>query len=1540
MVANIKEKNIILIDAGVENIKIAHIGTENSQERQVLIIKNNDEVLKLFQENGIIEELKKEENELFVSGKLAKIIVEKVGRGREISGAAAIWHEAKKLAKKNTEAVGIIDLSASGYMIVAVNAQGELLEDALITNPRCGAGSGTNLARVLAKLDIKREAVDEVLLEYLGEAGETERKKVNVRADRCGVFSSSATISDKNQGIPLPFALATTLKSEVMKACRKMPIGLNRVYLAGGVFAWQFARECAADYFKENGAKLEYIKNNDLLIRGMTGLIEELGLDNFRPLVEEKLSRGEKMLEYEPFLKIRKELESKDAYVRCLSEGVELPLDIRNLHLDIGLDIGSTMAKVAIAESGNGRLVYLASYDNHGDTIETVKEIFRNLDKAGLNGLMIQGIGITGSGRYQVQKVLREVYPEMADNISVLVENYAHARGSIRFAKERIALLKAKGITVNEDFFTLVDVGGEDTKISIVSIKDNDLYDNAMNIKCSAGTGSLMDTLRSMFGIADVRQAAEKAMQADKAYAINATCAVFLMENARKLQSAGYEQGEILASCYWAIVENMARTLWPQIDFPKNTIVLLHGQTMLSDPLPLATMERLKDYSGTDVFGIVPPYPGHRACLGLMEGMKKEKQIEKRFELRAFIEQTFEKRIFICRGASCGDSQAACARSMLLYNDKEGKQRFISLGGCTSVNEMEAKRESGSKNNNRQDLYQRLWKLIDAAQPKSEADDRLVIPRSFAVSEQSYLLAQFYSQLGLPVHVDSVRADDVILAQPRFDIDTCAPVIGASGQFIRLAGEKHGLIAVPQIDFLHTGGKSLGRTCTTNQGGVIIAYEEAREAHPEARFALFDLSFANMDDSALALHLKEKSGAIWERYGIYPSDEEAEQAIRVAKQKGDELRAQIALETAAAIDIARERNYPVLVAAGREYILNPGVYDSHVGRLFGDKGVVVIPAWALELELDEEFKDIYWRNPHLILSLVRAVKDKKLNKVIKHEELAKAIEKLESRPDFHFGLVIVSTFRCGPDSMILPMIQEVAKEMPFLVIQSDAAINELAHLENRANTYLNQLSLTKRAEGVAGFHFETLDAFASGEIDREKDVLYFPTLEDNRFLPAVLRSAGYTCFDNFNESDYDLKQLVSLGRKYSGDTVCAPFAAVLADTFLALKDFVERKARGELSGRNRVLVFNNKGTGPCRQGQYFNAHRVFLEREIRTYAERICAEKGVAAEAIDIRYIVGLEENNYNIGLKDWTLLLAFESAILQGVLHNLYFKSAATLSTHDEFMEYRKDFSVLKKDLIDLIEHSGSSGLWRGVSEERRGFVKLIALLVILGQQSYKLRSRLKKFRQKWSRQEKPGLRVYAEGEAYMRVAMAPATFEAIYDILGVANFSFSYSPLWLYFEYLLENKKINTDEKEQDGRRKKRRQTDMLVFLLRQFLAQPLYQAAGVKMPKKMSQVLEKARAVLPRLKPYGELAPYVGEGIEKLDEGYDLFLNIAPEGCMVASMGEMLSASIKRAASEAKPEARIQGVFSSDGELDVERLELAILKVLGPEAYYRGR
>jgi activator of 2-hydroxyglutaryl-CoA dehydratase len=46
-----------------------------------------------------------------------------------------------------------------------------------------------------------------------------------------------------------------------------------------------------------------------------------------------------------------------------------------------------------------------------------------------------------------------------------------------------------------------------------------------------------MDTLKSLFGICSIEEACEKAFVAENASPINATCAVFLMENAKKLQT-------------------------------------------------------------------------------------------------------------------------------------------------------------------------------------------------------------------------------------------------------------------------------------------------------------------------------------------------------------------------------------------------------------------------------------------------------------------------------------------------------------------------------------------------------------------------------------------------------------------------------------------------------------------------------------------------------------------------------------------------------------------------------------------------------------------------------------------------------------------------------------------------------------------------------------------------------------------------------------------------------------------------------------------
>jgi len=124
-------------------------------------------------------------------------------------------------------------------------------------------------------------------------------------------------------------------------------------------------------------------------------------------------------------------------------------------------------------------------------------------------------------------------------------------------------------------------------------------------------------------------------------------------------------------------------------------------------------------------------------------------------------------------------------------------------------------------------------------------------------------------------------------------------------------------------------------------------------------------------------------------------------------------------------------------------------------------------------------------------------------------------------------------------------------------------------------------------------------------------------------------------------------------------------------------------------------------------------------------------------------------------------------------------------------------------------------------------------------------------------------------------------------------------------------------------------------LRILLRELLARPLYRAASVTMPDSMPSILKVASQLMPTLRPFGELGPYVGEIVTKLRKGYDLCLNVAPEGCMVSCMGSTLEPQILNASNTGR--GRVQNLFSSDGDIDEELLTLALLKVLGPEGYY---
>lgn len=1548
----------LYVDAGVNRIRIQLCDSDGNELKRISFPSSEElaETIKLYQLDQLPEEIG-----VYLTGKLQETISRYLGRGERVITSAALWSTARSLVQDKP--LAIIELSASGYVLIGIDAQGDLLDDMLVVNPRCGAGSGVNIDRVLQKLNIKREQVDTLLGDYLGEAGRENRQGVNIRSDRCGVFAASATISDKNQGIPLDFALAVTLKSEVLKACKKLNDGFHTVWLTGGIFHWQYARDCAKDYLESIGVQVvDYDSEGSFPLRGLQYLRNTIGDGNFTQ-PDRSIVPPVKLSEYPALRKVKEALEARHLYHRIENSPRDFDLErLKQTPLLIGLDVGSTMAKLMVSDLSGEETLYKGAYSNAGDTIDTIKKIFAELRDQGIERLQIGSIGITGSARFQVKKALTNIYPELADRVSVLVENYAHARGSIGYAREHIERLKAAGVEdINEEICLLVDIGGEDTKVSSIALGKAELFDNAMNVKCSAGTGSLNDTLTAMFFLDDIAEAGRLAFNAERAYVINATCAVFLMENARKLQAEGYGVDEILASANWAIVENMARSLWNQIEMPKRTITLLHGQTMLGDPLPLAVSDRIQKYIGGDTFCLVPPDPGHRACVGLIKSMVDHDHTSAvEIELDAFIEKDYSKKIVVCKGAVCGDAEARCNRSHLTGLGDSGKKFSFSLGGCTAINEVAVKAEIKTARAST-DTYKQIWGFINERLPHSEDENRLVIPRSFAVSEWAMFFASLFSPMDIPIHVDNVIESDILNAQPHFHIDTCAPHVGVVGQFLRLASQPHGMILAPQIEYLPVK-HSMGRTCTINQGGYAVGRKVAEAEYPDARMLLFNVDLKSLDAGEIAAALFPQLQPVLEHYGKSVTFDAFRGIVAAALDAQAGLKREAADFATGLAREAMEAGHEVALVVGREYILNPGIYDSHVGRLLRDKNMVGIPSYLLDADFNPDFKHLYWRNPHLIATLADACAKRELHKVIGHEGLREIFARVEGEADTLVPVVQVSTFLCGPDSVTTPLVSELTRRRPYLLIQSDAVIKELAHLENRMNTYVKQLEsglyeeLSQKSDEE--FEVKVLDRFVNEEsINRETDAVYFPTLSDHRVLTSVLRGAGFTCVDLYDE-DYNLQAAIKEGRSMSGDSVCAPLAAVYGDIRSAIADFKQRKEAGEpeFVNKKRVLVFNNKGTGPCRQGQYVETHKIFHNQNQRS--------GGKGAEDFIAQFLVAHESAGYSIGVPEWAFVRAIQGVVLQGVLHYLLAEGASRCRDHAHYKEFITAYREFKQEIYRIQEQElAPSKLALGVaalSEKFPGISNQVKYFCY-GLHRDDLTRPLKQFASKWCSGEIKGtpIRIHVDGEAYMRVAQYEEINETLLATLGFGQFTLTHAPIWSYFDYILtamiqdeeagmtlghaalerakESAETQRLEKEIAEKQKKLKDLTAVHHALREVLAAPLYRAAGLEMPEAMPEVMKAARPVIPTSRPEGELVPYVGEALLKLQHGYDLVINVAPEGCMVSSMGESITPGIYATANGAK--GKVQHLFSQQGDVDKELIAQALLKTIGPVRYYQA-
>ncbi|MBT8342880.1 MAG: CoA activase, partial [Desulfatitalea sp.] len=248
----------------------------------------------------------------------------------------------------------------------------------------------------------------------------------------------------------------------------------------------------------------------------------------------------------------------------------------------VGIDIGSTTAKVVVLDPGNAAI--FTDYKRHNALIShTIKGMFQDILKH-LGDLTIT-VNIAGSAGMGICEWL-----------------------SIPFIQEVIASAEVTQ-RYYPDVRTLLDIGGEDSKLILINHQGR--ADIRMNGNCAGGTGAFIDQMATLIGVPceDLNQIAE---HYESIHSIASRCGVFAKTDIQALMSRGVSKPDISASIFNAIALQTISTLLR--GFTPEAKVLFTGGPLTFIPMLRKFMIEKMGLMQTDI--IVPEHPEIFPALG------------------------------------------------------------------------------------------------------------------------------------------------------------------------------------------------------------------------------------------------------------------------------------------------------------------------------------------------------------------------------------------------------------------------------------------------------------------------------------------------------------------------------------------------------------------------------------------------------------------------------------------------------------------------------------------------------------------------------------------------------------------------------------------------------------------------------------------------------------------------------------------------------------------------------------------------------------
>ena len=899
-----------------------------------------------------------------------------VGAGVSGSGRTAISKELAWAEYSDSLAIasGLLHLHPDAKTTIRIGGQTSLiigLEDGLrkpwrvASNPLCAAGTGRFLEQQAYRLGISMEDLSSLALK-------SEETPPRIAA-RCSVFAKTDLIHLQQKGVSVETMLRALCESvaRMVASFRKGPFE-EPIYFVGGVatnsaIAKMLNGVISARNVHETKVK---IPENYLHIESLGTAMLSMDKTTHVTLLSEKDER-ERYFQM-PGLKT----------VPTRDDKLLQKIDRESIGY-LGVDIGSTSTKAVILDEAGKKVIGKNYLMTAGRPVEAIKEVFRNLLKDGADKIRIEGVGITGSGRYLVGSFIG------AD----LIKNEITAQSRA-----------AEDLDVEAD---IIEIGGQDSKLVIK--RNGVVIDYQLNKACAAGTGSFIDELAEMLGISVTNgEFADLAFKAPYTIDLGTRCAAFMAQAVASAQQQGMPLEIIVASLSTAIAKNYLSKVVGNRRLGDK--VILTGAVFYNRAVVSAFHSELGDREL-----IVSEHKEISGAIGAAL-LAKEQMAGRKSSFRGFqrvVDSKCTLMSFVCKGC---DNNCTITRMQM-----PGEKATYYGSRCDRY-------DSDATHAKKKTLFDRREEMLFREYKKDSGTGPSVgIPRALLIYDLAPLLIGFLNTLDVRCVFSTQTSKEIVEKSLELSYtDSCFPLKLLHGHAAMLEDVDYILYPSAIRLGLVKGDENQKYSCPLVQAAPYIIRSviglEERLLTPTIDFSRGDGDvIKNLTEVAVKMGFSKKQGKAAAMAGIKSLRRfELDQAnlgkeILEELQQGDKLG---------------------VVLFARSYMSQDAGANLGIAEKMAQLGVVPIPLDFLPLASinPQDYSDRpYWfSESKYIAGAALTVSDPKL-----------------------FGLALTN-FGCGPNSFMLPMVEDIMGDKPFGQLEIDEHAAE-AGIVTRIEAYVDTI---------------------------------------------------------------------------------------------------------------------------------------------------------------------------------------------------------------------------------------------------------------------------------------------------------------------------------------------------------------------------------------------------------------------------------------------------------------------------------------------------